>query len=260
MSYLEKVIHPLEHLGAKVDVLLAISNCFATYPESKRALRTLTNWFSPRVSGASVFNSTGIGVSWLYAFELLDEVQRSKHVQYDYVFRTRPDLYLKKDLTTWGGDFSRLLFQFKGSICDELDSTQRFIKPPFPGGPPDRRGKEHPVEVALATRPECQIFVDDKMLWAPRRLVPGIIQRLRLDWQELGRDCMSPSPYTHNWARACLAKPHNNTPGARDGFRSCSLGMARTAHLTSDCAFMQSGAAWQFRPQRPGRFAEMGES
>ena len=249
MSYKDRFMRPLEGLGAEVDVIIALTNCYHREGDGEHALALLRAWFSPHVCGAALWNSTGVGISWLQAYKMLDKVQRAvPSRKYDYVFRSRPDLYLIHDVTRWRGDFHRLLFQRKCVMCDELDSTQRCT-----GHSPER---DVEVNRMLATAPECQVFVDDKMLWSPQRWVPTILQRLRLDLLEsrindLGaHGCIDTSQYTHNWARSCLTKPVVLTTRGAQGPSRCNLAMAKTARLISDCAFMGAGAEWEFRPQR----------
>ena len=249
-SYLERFVRPLEGLGAQVDVLVALTNCYHEGGDGERALALLREWFSPRVRGATLFNSTGIGMSWLLAYKMLNEAQHAEPSgPYDYVFRSRPDLYLRTDVTQWRGDFRRLLFQQKCVMCDELDSTQRCM------GTIWSIKDEEQIDRALATAPECQLFVDDKMLWSPQRWVPTILKRLRLDLLESramapDEHCTEMSPYTHHWARACLPKPWFITARGNDNQRRCNLAMAKTAHLLSDCAFLISGGGWEYRPRR----------
>ena len=182
-SYIDNVIRRLEGHGAHVNVLISMTACNAR--EDDEALALLQGWFAPRVSAASVMAATGVGWSWLHAYELLERLQHKLGIAYDFVLRSRLDMYVEQDITQWRGDFSRLLFQRKGSICDERDSTQLFA---------DDNRSAFMVESSLASRPECQLFVRDLWLWSPSKWLPQILDRLREDSRRIP-SCMKSSIY-----------------------------------------------------------------
>lgn len=105
ISFLEKVIEPLEKLGNKVDVIITDEPCSLTSEVSevfgKRVLMTKTFW------------AGGQSQNMFQALDALNETcggTEKVHEKYDYVFIFRHDLRMLLNVDDWNVDWSTINF------------------------------------------------------------------------------------------------------------------------------------------------------
>ena len=128
VSYVDRVAHPLEALGATVDVIMTFPMC-ATRNESgprhdqaaggiceggavcKELSRRMRDWFSPRRVVSHAIRSKTLADGWLQAHRFLKRHMSASNVTYDYVLQSRHDLRINRDITGWRANLSKLVFE-----------------------------------------------------------------------------------------------------------------------------------------------------
>ena len=199
-SIVHKIIQPLEAAGATVDVLF-------TLPEScsmhERVSALLHSWLQGYVVAERTVNTIAVGHALQLAYRLLHSHMLKHKVRYDYVFHTRHDIFIERNITSWpGADFEYILFQPRCVECNDHQLCAHDVA-------------QIGVIEAKLRDPRCSIFTDDKILWTPRRYLPALMRKLEGDASNDTRArCSQQSDYTHTLARGCLpaASPAPKTP------------------------------------------------
>ena len=273
-SHIANILGPLEKGNrSRAEVVVAMNRCtrghtLADTLESENALHRLSKWYGPWLAAAKLVNSTGVGVSWLRAYVVLSLAEDRRGAQYDFVLRMRLDLFVVNSIGEWRGDFSRMLFQEKCSLCHEDDSNRTCASEIDTTDPKEIAQRSREIDHLLVTDASCHIFVDDKFLWTPRVATQVVLRRLRSDFTfqnpETNIDldlsprtggCMHMSPYTHNWALACRNSPHftyRRDLAISVGVESCHKWQSELPKMDLNCAFFAIGPRYEFRPRRNG--------
>ena len=124
LALVQQVIVPLEECGAKVEVLYTLPR---TCPPRGEVSALLHEWLgSQRIVAERSVSPAAVGEAVRMAYVMLEEHMNTTGTSYDYVFRTRHDMHMERNLLTWpGADFGKILFQPKCVICNGFDSTQK---------------------------------------------------------------------------------------------------------------------------------------
>lgn len=271
-SHIDNILGPLEDGSrSRAEVVVAMTRCTggshsAAILESENALHHLSKWYSPWLAAAKLVNSTGVGISWLRAYVVLSLTEDRRGAQYDFVLRMRLDLLVVNSIGEWRGDFSRMLFQEKCSLCHD-DDNNRTCQLEFGTVDPKKIAqRSRDINHLLEMDASCHIFVDDKFLWTPRVATQVVLSRLRreftfqnpntdmdLDLSPRRGGCMHMSPYTHNWAMACRNSPrftYRRDRAISDGVEHCRAWQSELPTMDLDCAFFVNGPRYEFRPRR----------
>ena len=195
---------------------------------------------------------------------MLEEHMNTTGTSYDYVFRTRHDMHMERNLLTWpGADFGKILFQPKCVICNGFDSTQKCA---------DDLKDRGVVEETLR-KPGCKVFTDDKILWTPKRYLRVLLRKLRHDAEnDDDGGCTRLSDYTHSLAEFCFpadAGASAATIELHGHYKKCQPWREEKASRfpPGSCAFLADPYMWfagggkllfSYRPRR-GSSAQVAE-
>lgn len=122
LSYVAKVIEPLERCGAVVEVMYTFPVCPGRRDVMERLHRKMDSWFGPRVVAVANVTSQSMDHGWRLGHQMLAAHMATRRVSYDFVFQARHDVYLEADMFAWPADWSKLLFEqecalLSGSSC-----------------------------------------------------------------------------------------------------------------------------------------------
>ena len=163
-SFVERVVLPLETLGATVRIIFTFPHCGDSAGASARhdkLLDSMLSWFGrERVAAYRTVRPMGLPSSWLAAYDLLESTGEA----FDYVLRARHDLHIALPLPDWPVAFEQLLFEDKGIYCG--GNCQG-------AGLPDAELERKLLH--CRQRDERKWCAGDRMMWVPRRYLPLVL-------------------------------------------------------------------------------------
>ena len=123
LSYVQKVITPLERRGATVEVLYTFPTCVGRQYQMNQLYLRMRGWFGPRVVAVANVSSRSMDEGWQLGHALLASHMKEQRVTYDYVLHSRHDLYLEVDMFLWPADWTKLLFEMECVLTSAYSCT-----------------------------------------------------------------------------------------------------------------------------------------
>ena len=175
LSWLQRVIEPLECHGARVEVLFTFPRC--AHSTNGRLLRAqMSGWFAPRVVAHRLVSSTGLVDGWLKAHQLLRDYLARRGSPYDFVLHGRHDLRIGRSIRLWSPQPGWNSWLFEQICHDDCTRTCNCNAEKVPeGGCTSKNGTiTHQVRLCSA----------DGLMWIPGHSLQSMHQVMKV-W---GRD------------------------------------------------------------------------
>ena len=285
MSYVERVVVPLEEMGAAVDVVMTFPKCatadsahpnspnypvldtdrnlvvintFSDPKQTQQQIATarscperqicsllskkLSKWFWPRSVVIQPTRSVALHDGWLQAHQLLKRRMAVTGVSYDFVLQSRHDLRINRNITTWGANMTKLLFEQSCYDCTHTSGAK--------GGNCICESTYGVAEEIVRTRKGCMRCAADSMLWIPKRFIPTVTGQLEHD---APTDFAKMGSYGHNFINALTGislerqqRRSTHVPPSDIGFLVCASAAAAAAD--QEVCIQTYG---DYRPKRP---------